>query len=169
MNHRAIALLLASSSVGACAQLGQDEHSAHHPPGAARQDGMGPPAAMPGAGDRFGEQMGRMQDMHRRMQAAATPAERQALMDEHMRLMQSGTDMMRQMGPMGGGASPGPMAGSTGPASGAMVMPGNPPPGMAAGGMGAMMDMHAAMQRRRAMMEMMMQMMVDREVAMPGK
>jgi hypothetical protein len=68
------------------------------------------------------------------MQAAATPQERQALMDEHMKLMKSGTEMMKEMGAGGG-----------------------------------MMDMHIMMERRMAMMEMMMQMMVDREAAAAGK
>jgi hypothetical protein len=40
-----------------------------------------------------------MQEMHQKMQGAKTPAERAALMDEHMKTMRSGMGMMRQMGP----------------------------------------------------------------------
>jgi hypothetical protein len=36
-------------------------------------------------------------------------------------------------------------------------------------GMSGMMNMHMQMERRMAMMEQMMQMMVDREAARPGK
>ena len=38
-----------------------------------------------------------MQDMHQKMQAAKSPAERAKLMDEHMKLMQSGMAMMGRM------------------------------------------------------------------------
>ena len=97
------------------------------------------------ATDKFAEQIQKMQDMHKRMQVAKTPAERQALMDEHMKLMQSGMDMMSQRG---GGQGMGMGMGSMGSASGGV-------------GSGGMMDT----ERRMTMMEQMMQMMVDREAA----
>ena len=77
-----------------------------------------------------------MQEMHEKMRAAKTPAERQALMAEHMKSMQGGMAMMDQMKTphaKGGGRSMSPEM------------------------MGKRMDM----------MEMMMQMMMDREGARP--
>lgn len=72
-------------------------HASHHPDT--------PPAApMPGMQDR----MKAMREMHDKMMNAKTPAERQALMAEHMQAMQGGMDMMKRMGcmaPMGSGAS----------------------------------------------------------------
>ena len=68
-----------------------------------------------------------MEEMHQKMQSAKTPAEREALMDEHRKLMHSGMGMMGQM--------------------------------RGTGGMPGMMGMH--MERRMAMMEQMMRMMVD--------
>ena len=40
------------------------------------------------------------QTMHEKFLAAKTPEERQALMAEHMKLMQDGMAMMKQMGGM---------------------------------------------------------------------
>ena len=41
--------------------------------------------------------MAQMQAMHEKMMAAKTPAERQALMADHMKTMQQGMSMMQQM------------------------------------------------------------------------
>ena len=123
-------------------------HSAHHPAGSA-------PAASPGATpspEAFDRQMKAMQDMHQRMQAAKTPAERAKLMDDHMRIMRSGMAMMSQM--HGGTSS---MAGMSGMRSSTSE------------GMGGMMNMHMQMERRMAMMEQMMQMMIDREAGVPRR
>jgi len=109
-----------------------EEHDAHHP--AAETAPKVDPA-------RFDQQMKTMQEMHRKMMAAKTPAERAALMREHRKVMQDGMAMMGQMGsggmPMQGGMS---------------SMPGG---------------MQKDMMQRMEMMEMMMQMMVDREAPMP--
>lgn len=86
------------------------------------------------------------------MMAAKTSAERAALMKDHMKTMQ---DSMAMIGQMSGG----PMMGKKG---GGMPMQG--------GGMSSMPggpSMQKDMMRRMDMMEMMMQMMVDREAAMP--
>lgn len=80
-----------------------------------------------------------MQQMHDKMMAARTPEERAALMKEHMKLMQDG---MAMMGRMRGGQGPMGMGGG---------MPMSP----------------EAMARRMDMMEMMMQMMTDREAMKP--
>ena len=80
-----------------------------------------------------------MQAMHDKMMSAKTPEERNKLMAEHMKSMQDGMKMMEGM------ASPG-MAGMQGMQ------------GMQ-GGMGAH---HAMMEKRMAMMQTMMKMMMER-------
>jgi hypothetical protein len=98
--------------------------------------------------------MKKMQEMHQKMMAAKTPGERAALMSDHMKAMQDGMAMMSQMG-------------------GGMTMGGMDMKGM--GKDGAAMTMkkggraseHASMHRRMDMMEMMMQTMMDRQVATP--
>ena len=106
-----------------------EAHGAHHPDEVA-------PKADPAT---FDQQMETMREMHRKMMAAATPAERAALRKEHMQAMQGG---MAMMGRMGGGR-----------------------PMMSPGGTG--MPTQKDMAQRMDMMEMMMQMMLDREAAMP--
>lgn len=90
-------------TLAACAQTpatpGSQDHSAHHPPGAALA------AAAPA--DRMAMMDGHMKamrEMHEKMSRARTPEERNALMAEHMKLMQEGMGML-------GGMGPGPMAG----------------------------------------------------------
>ncbi len=106
-----------------------DKHDAHHP---AADSAPSVDRA------KVDQQMKAMQDMHRKMMAARTPAERAALMKDHMKTMQDGMAMMGRMGGMSMhdcDRSP---------------MPGGAP-------------MHKdMMQRRMDMMEMMMQMMMDR-------
>jgi len=111
-----------------------EAHDAHHP--AAEPAPKVDPAT-------FDQQMKTMQEMHQKMMAAKTPAERAALMNVHMKAMQDG---MAMMGQMGGGM---PMQGG-----GKSSMSGGP-------------SMHTDMVQRMEMMEMMMQMMVDREAARP--
>lgn len=101
--------------------------------------------AMPMQAD-MDKQFKAMQEMHEKMAAAKTPAERQALMADHMKVMREGMAMMGRMGGMGMG--PGGMG--QGPKGGAG------PQGM--------------MEQRMRMMEHMMQMMMDRvEAAPPAK
>lgn len=122
----------------------EEDHSALHPEANAAPATAGIPAApMPTpAPEAFNRQLQAMKAMHQKMQAAKTPAKRAALMDEQMKLMQSGMAMMGQMR----GAAP---AGAEGiPAMGDM--------------MGMDMGMHLQMERRMAMTEQMMQMMMDR-------
>ncbi len=83
-------------------------------------------------------QMKCMQDMHQQMQAATTPEQRAALMKDHMAAMQGGMAMMAQM------------------KSGT-------PHGAGKQSMG-----NGSMNERMDMMEMMMQMMMDREGAGPS-
>lgn len=84
------------------------------------------------------EMMKKMQDMHDKMMAAKTPEERQKLMDEHRKLMQDGMAMMKNMGGKGG-------------------------PMMNGKGSAGMMMGPDAMEKRMDMMQMMMEMMMDRE------
>jgi hypothetical protein len=102
-----------------------------------------PRAGTPAQAD-LDKQFKAMQDMHEKMAAAKTPAERQALMAEHMKVMQGGMAMMGRMGGMGMG--PGGMGG------------GSMGPGGAQGNM----------EQRMRMMEHMMQMMMDRMAAPPA-
>ena len=115
-----------------------DEHNAHQAAAAS----SAAPAAMPNG-------MKDMQAMRDKMMNAKTPAERQALMNEHMKTMQEGMAMMKGMKGMGG------MHGKEGM------------PGMS--GMKEMpMDMakrHQMMEMRMDMMQTMMEMMMQR---MPG-
>lgn len=100
-----------------------------------------PPQATAKVDDaKFDQQMKMMHDMHRKMVTAKTPEERAALIKDHMKAMQDG---MAMMGQMRGGMRMG--MGGKGPMGDGMPMD----PG--------------AMQHRMDMMEMMMQMMMDRE------
>jgi hypothetical protein len=118
-----------------------DEHAAHQAAAAS----SGAPVAMH-------EHMKNMQSMRDKMTNAKTPAERQALMDEHMKSMHEGMAMMKGMKDMKGMGS---MHGKAG-------MP----------GMSGMKDMsmdmskhHQMMEMRMDMMQTMMEMMMQR---MPG-
>lgn len=130
----ALALLVGCSSMPGSASRGVDEHAGHPPPGAA---GTTPAPAG------YEQQMKTMQEMHQKMAAARTPAERAALMKDHMKTMHDGMGMMGRMrgGPMGGQGIQ--------------------------GGKGAMPIDPETMQRRMDMMEMMLQMMMDREGMRP--
>ena len=94
-------------------------------------------------------QMKTMQAMHEKMMDAKTPEARNSLMAEHMKSMQDGMKMMEGM------AKPG-MAGMQG-------MP-------AMSGMSAEMSAHhTMMEKRMAMMQTMMKMMMDRMPAAPAR
>ncbi|MEO8224366.1 MAG: hypothetical protein ABI661_06135 [Gammaproteobacteria bacterium] len=128
-----------------------DQHDSHHPAAAAPVQlsqatpatpatpgmgmGRGGMAAMPG----YADQMKSMQAMHDKMLAAKTPEERNALMNEQMKLMQNGMGMMGGMGPGAMGAKPGDMAVRQG-----------------------------MIEQRMDMMQSMMQMMMDRTTPAPA-
>lgn len=84
-----------------------------------------------------------MQDMHQKMMTAKTPEERQALMGEHVRAMQGGMSMMKEMSGGGGGAS----------TKGALAPP---------------KTRMEAMEQRMDMMQLMMEMMLDHVPAAPA-
>ena len=140
-----LSLALAISTVGAPGWAADaDDHQAHHPAGAASAPAT---KAMPGKSRpdvaRMDSQMRAMHEMHDKMMAAKTPAERDALTPEHMRIMQDSMTMMN-------GMSPGGMGGT-----GAMK--------------GDMAARHQTMEARMEMMQATMQMMMDRLPAAPAK
>lgn len=145
----ASALLLATGI--ATAQTKEEDHKAHHPDGAASAAVAKAPVktstAAPMKSADMASKMKAMQDMHQKMMAAKTPEERQALMGEHMKAMQAGMGMMKQM--------------SDKAAEGAGGMKGMP---------GDAKDRMQAMEQRMDMMQAMMEMMMDRmpATALPG-
>ena len=114
---------------------------AHHPKAAA--SAAKAPKAAPGnvaakeSMAKMDDKMKAMREMHEKMMNAKTPEERKGLMAEHMKSMQGGMSMM------------GGMAGA-----GKDSMKGGMPSDMA--------THHQMMEKRMEMMEVMMQMMMDR-------
>ncbi|NML18351.1 hypothetical protein [Azohydromonas caseinilytica] len=152
----AFTTIMAALSLGACAQLKPDEHAEHHPEGASAPAAttpaatpMPPPAASAVPMGNMEQHMKAMREMHEKMARARTPQEREALMAEHMKLMQDGMAMMGGMGPSGG------MGGMNAP-RGAASAPATP---------AARMQM---LEQRMDMMQSMMQMMMDRLPATPA-
>jgi hypothetical protein len=147
---------LVALSVAALAALFANAGASHAAPPAAGT----PPMAMGGAGTMAASdsRMKAMQEMHRKMMSASTPADRQALMADHMKAMQGGMAMMKEMHAMHGAGGMGGMGtmGSSGSAA--------PMAGMGDGkGMPAdMAKSQKMMADHMAMMQMMMDMMADR-------
>ncbi len=102
-----------------------------------------------------------MEEMHRKMVNASTPADRQALMADHMKAMQGGMAMMEEVHAVHRGGGMGGMGGM-----GMMGSPGGAAPMTGMGdGKGMPTDMakrHQMMADHMAMMQMMMDMMADR-------
>jgi hypothetical protein len=138
---RSLLALTAAATVltGVAFAQSEQDHAAHHPP-ASSASAAAPGKAQSPTAAQVGKQMKSMQEMHDKMMAAKTAEERQALMADHMKVMQDG---MAMMGAMSGSGKAGP-------------------------GMTMDADM---MGKRMDMMQMMMQMMMDREgaAAAPGK
>ena len=102
-----------------------------------------------------------MQAMHEKMTAARTPQERQALMDEHLKVMREAMGAMQGMSGMPGGMQGmGGMGAMQGQAAAMGSGMGMPP---------AMMQHHQVMEKRMDMMTSMMQMMMDRLPPAPSK
>ena len=146
---RMIVALSVATLATACASPGATI-SATASPGMAQMN-MGSPGSMAAMDPR----MKTMQEMHQKMMDAKTPADRQALMADHMKAMQGGMAMMKGM----------PGAGGMG-AMGTMGSPGGAAPMT---GMGDGTGMPADMAKRQQMMsdhmdmmQMMMAMMADR-------
>lgn len=145
-----IGLCVAAASMGSFAQ-NADEHKDHHPAGTtapaatAKKSPTNPVSADKMAS--MDKHMKEMLVMHEKMAAAKTPDERQALMAEHMKVMQDGMGMMKQMG---GAAGKGSTQGDK--------------------GMNAtMLDRQQMLEKRMEIMESMIQMMIDRTLPATGK
>lgn len=145
-----IGLCVAAASMASVAQ-NADEHKDHHPTGAATPaaNAKKAPSKSVNAGKMasMDKHIKDMQAMHEKMASAKSPEERQALMAEHMKMMQEGMGMMKQMGSMS--SMGGMQAGK--------------------GNSGRMADRQQMMEKRMDMMESMMQMMIDRTPASPAK
>jgi hypothetical protein len=115
---------------------------------------MGAAGSMPAMDSR----MKAMQEMHQKMVNASTPAERQALMADHMKAMQGGMAMMKEMQTMHAGGGAGGM-GMMGASGGAAPMAGT---GDGKGVPGDMAKRHQMMADHMATMQTMMDMMSDR-------
>ncbi len=150
---RTLAALSVAVVLGACASPGTMNAA---PPSASMAPmAMGASGAMAAPDSR----MKAMQEMHQKMVNASTPADRQALMADHMKAMQDGMAMMKEMQAMHGADGMTCMGGM-----GMMGSSGGTAP-MAGMGEGMPTDMakrHQLMADHMAMMQMMMDMMADR-------
>ena len=148
---RTFVALSVAALATACASPGA-MNAAPASPGMPSMAGMPSPSTMTTMQPR----MMAMQEMHQKMTAAKTPAERQALMADHMKAMQGGMAMMKEMhGGMKGMGSMGGMQGMAGTGDGK---------GMPAD----MAQRHQKMTDHMAMMQMIMDMMADRMPAAPA-
>ena len=148
LRQTVLTIALAIAAVGAWAQTDAQvaaQHKQHQANVLATEQVTAAPAASaatPASAEKMAAmdiKMKAMDDMHQKMMAAKTPEEKKALMTEHMKSMQEG---MKTMSMMGG--------------AGMADMQGLKP---------APSDMgphHQMMEKRMAMMESMMQMMMDR-------
>lgn len=97
---RTLAVVATLTAVSAASFAQDDQHKSHHPAGAASAampaPATGKPAGMPDMA-MMDKHMKAMQAMHEKLANAKTPAEREALMAEHMKLMQEGMSMMQMM------------------------------------------------------------------------
>ena len=146
---RTLTALSVAVLMGACANPG--------PMSASSASASTAPMAMGASGSMAtpDSRMKAMQEMHQKMVNASTPAERLALMADHMKAMQGGMTMMKEMHTMNGAGGMG-MMGSSGGAA--------PMAGMG-DGKGMPTDMakrHQMMADHMAMMQMVMDMMADR-------
>lgn len=127
------------TTLGACAQTPSA-------PTAGGMPGMtAPPAAITERMSKMDAHMRAMREMHEKLTRARTLEERNALMPEHMKLMQEGMALMGGMGP-GGMRGMGGMGSMSGDMAGHQQM----------------------MEKRMEMMQSMMQMMMDRMPATPA-
>jgi hypothetical protein len=142
------AILAAPLGASAATPPKADEHAGHHPEVAA----SAPKPAVDG-------RMKAMHDMRDKMASAKTPAERQALMADHMKAMQDGMQMMKDMSGMSDmGAGMGGMSGTPGKS-------GMPNMGGKTGTKGMPSDMakhQQMMEGHMDMMQTMMEMMMQR-------
>jgi hypothetical protein len=157
------------------AQDKQDEHASHHPQGSAAQDGASD--AGEHKGQAMMDNMKKIQELMARIHATTDPAEREALMKEHLKAMREQAKMMHAMADDMGGMM-GDKGGMMGDGGGMMGDESESDKGKPADGtssekkkgmmMGAMMKMHKMMQKRMGMMQMMIEQMLEREAVESG-
>ena len=157
---RTLTALSVAALAAACTSPG-NTHATAPSAGTANMP-MGAPVSMAAMEPR----MKAMHEMHQKMKKAA-PAERQALMADHMKAMQDGMAMMKEMHAMHGSGGMGSTGGTGG--MGGMGMMGSQGGAAPMAGMGDGKGMHADMAKRHqlmsnhmALMQMMMDMMADR-------
>lgn len=144
LRQTVLAIALATTAIGAWALTdAQHQHQANilatEQATPAAQGASAATPARAGMMTAMDAKMKAMGEMHQKMMSAKTPEEKKALMAEHMKTMQEG---MKMMGMMGGAGM-----------QGQMPMP------------DGMDQHHQMMEKRMAMMEAMMQMMMDRMAA----
>lgn len=156
-----LALIASLLAIGTQGMAQVDEHKGHHPETVAAVPI--PPPADPAKAvvsentpsmDSMELQIKRMQEMHDKMMRAKTAKERQALMGEHMKIMQDGMSMMATMSSQGMGRMD--------------MRQGMPADGESAMKQG-MADHHRMCEKRMEMMQAMMQMMMDHLMDSPAK
>jgi hypothetical protein len=178
MRHLLLWLLFSGtlSVLPVVAQDKQDEHASHHPQGAAEQDRA--PDADEHKGQAMMDNMKKIQELMARIHATTDPAEREALMKEHLKAMREQAKMMHAMADDMGGMM-GDKGGMMGDQGGMMGGESEgdkekPSDGMSSEKkkgmmmMGGMMKMHKMMQKRMGMMQMMMEQMLEREAVKAG-
>lgn len=148
LRQTVLTIALVTAAVGAWAQIDAQvdaQHKQHQANVLATEQASAAPAASAAAPASAGKmaamdsKMKAMDEMHQKMMAAKTPEEKKALMAGHMKTMQEG---MKTMAMMGGAGM-------------ADMQARKPMPG-------DMGEHHQMMEKRMAMMESMMQMMMDR-------
>lgn len=147
LRQTVLTIALVAAATGAWAQTDaqvEAQHKQHQANVLATEQASATPTAsatVPASAGKMAamdSKMKAMDEMHQKMMAAKTPEEKTALMAEHMKTMQEGMKTMSMMGGPG-------MADM----QGKKPMPGN------------MGQHHQMMEKRMAMMESMMQMMMD--------
>lgn len=155
LNHylATAAILLAFAAPGMSAQKA-DEHKDHHPAPAVAPKPTPAVAATKVTTQKssikmadMDSQMERMRAMHEKMTNAKSAMERNALMAEHMKVMQDGMNMMSKMSSQG---------------MGGMKMKDAMPKDGKGDMKDGMAEHHQMMEKRMEMMQQMMQMMLDR-------
>lgn len=151
-------MALATPVIFAEEQPATQDQQIHHPDEKKTDAKTTTKAVTPDSGQKTDLQMAAMMSMHNKMMNAKTPEERNALMAEHMKVMQDSMSMMNSMSKDAKGMMSGMMMGGQGKETSGMMS-----------GMPDMMQQQQMMEKRMDMMQMMMQMMMDRLPAEPKK
>ena len=153
---RTLAVLSVAALATACANPGATRAGLPYPGMTPMKMGMGMGEDASAAA--MDPRMKSMHEMHQKMARAVTPAERQALMADHLKAMQGGMAMMKEMHAMHSKSGMGGM-GMTGSSGGAAAMGGMD---HGSGRPGDMAKTQPMMADHMAMMTMMLDMMADR-------